>query len=378
MSEHLDWLLVAATILHTPGHLSERIENVLRHAADGLNADEAIYWRYQHHALAEPIYLHEIPSQELFHLAQHTPNSSEGVCVLLTSGQQALILPVSLEDMPIGLLLFTRSEPFSETALKSARLVASQIAAAVSIARLQRAEQQYRQFAMTFSQEIRGPLTPIKGYADLMLLGGAGELSEMQTAFLRTMRENADRMMILVNGVLNISKLEAGENLQLKLEKIQLPELLETTLHQCLNRPYHARKNMNVSLLVSETVPEIEADYDKLLLIMTNIIDNALHYTKAGGRVDISAELVEDNSHVQIVVADTGVGILDEHKELIWQRFERNVEDALAMGVIGAGLGLTLVRELVRLHRGSVWFDSVRGNGATFYVQLPVSQSARA
>ncbi len=372
MNDHLDGLLSTITALNTTGNLPDRIQHVLHKTAEVLAADEAVYWRYRHHTLANPLFLQQAPPEEWQHLAQKTPPSSKGVGVILTSGQHALILPVSAAHTPLGVLFFVRAEFFSESALKFARLVAEQISAAVQIARLERAEHQYRHFAISFSQEIRGPLTPLKGYADLMLLGGAGQLSEMQTAFLRTMRENADRMMILVNGVLNITKLETGENLQLKIETISLATLLESTLHQCLNHPYHARKNMNVSLLVAENVPTIEADYDKLLLIMTNIMDNALHYTKAGGRVDISADVVDEGKQVCITIADTGIGIADEYKDLVWQRFERNTEDALAMGVIGAGLGLTLVRELVRLHRGSVWFDSVRGKGTTFYVQLPV------
>lgn len=372
MTDSLDGLLAVAAALNSVGNLTDRIQRALAPAAAVLNAQAVVYWRSRHLALENPVYWQQPPPDEWQQLAQKTPPNSTGVGVILASGQHALILPVRIADTHLGVLMFVRTEFFSDAALKLARLVATQLGTTVQMGRWQHAEQQYRNFAISFSQEIRGPLTPLKGYADLMLLGGAGQLSEMQTAFLRTMRENADRMMILVNGVLNIAKLETGEHLQLKIEKIALPDLLETTLHQCLNHPYHARKNMNVSLLVAEGVPPIEADYDKLVLVMTNIVDNALHYTKAGGRVDISAETTQDGKYVQIAVADTGIGIADEYRELVWQRFERNLEDALSMGVIGAGLGLTLVRELVRLHRGSVWFNSMRGKGTTFYVQLPI------
>ncbi|MBZ0294980.1 MAG: ATP-binding protein, partial [Anaerolineae bacterium] len=112
-----------------------------------------------------------------------------------------------------------------------------------------------------------------------------------------------------------------------------------------------------------------------LVQIFTNIIDNAFNYTYAGGRVDIQAQLA-DAGHVLITVKDTGIGIPAEYQERVWERFERYEEHALVMDVAGTGLGLPIVKTLVEMHRGKVWFESEEGKGTTFFVLLPLDQPA--
>jgi two-component system phosphate regulon sensor histidine kinase PhoR len=103
-------------------------------------------------------------------------------------------------------------------------------------------------------------------------------------------------------------------------------------------------------------------------------VENAFNYTLAGGKIDIGARLEHNSQFVLISIADTGVGIPESFRERAWLRFERVEEHALQFDIAGTGLGLPIVKELVELHHGQVWFDSKVGEGTTFYVRFPVEQ----
>jgi PAS domain S-box-containing protein len=230
------------------------------------------------------------------------------------------------------------------------------------------------EFVSNVSHELRTPMTSIKGYADLLLLGAAGPVSEMQERFLRTIKTNADRLSILVNDLLNISKLDAGENLNLEL--VELDKVLESVLMNLQAQPEHDRKHMTVSLTVEPGLPPIKADLHKVTQIMTNVIDNAYNYTYPGGTIDIEARSQPDQQRVLVTVKDSGIGIPDEFKPRVWDRFERYEEHALVMDVPGTGLGLPIVKKLVEMHNGDIWFESELGKGTTFFIALPLDQPA--
>lgn len=229
------------------------------------------------------------------------------------------------------------------------------------------------EFIESVSHEFRTPLTPIKGFTDLLLMGAAGTLSDMQSNMITTIKDNVERLTVLVNDVLNIAKLDRGD-VTTTMQLVDLHELLPIVVQQITQREANLAKNMHVEVNVPQELPEIRADRDKLIQILANITDNAFNYTPAGGSVIITAQAEDDQKHVLISVADTGVGIPDHFKERVWRRFERYDEHALMLDVAGTGLGLTLVRELVTLHHGKVWFESQEGQGTTFYVQLPIEQ----
>ncbi len=228
------------------------------------------------------------------------------------------------------------------------------------------------QFIANVSHELRTPMTSIKGYADLLLLGAAGDVSGQQEYFLKTIKSNADRLSVLVNDLLNISKIDYGND-PLSLEAVDLGPLLKSVLTTLEGRSQHERKALQVSLNVQPQMPSILADANKVTQIFTNIIDNAFNYTYAGGSIEIGAE-VHDETHVLVSVRDTGIGIPHDFHERVWERFERNEEHALVMDVAGTGLGLPIVKTLVEMHRGRVWFESEEGKGTTFYVVLPIEQ----
>ena len=133
-------------------------------------------------------------------------------------------------------------------------------------------------------------------------------------------------------------------------------------------------KAMNLDVKLDEDLPKIRADRDKLVQVLSNVIDNAFNYTPKGGSITVNVKRVPDSPTVQIEVADTGVGIPEEFREAAWRRFERHDPTAVELDVAGTGLGLSLAKDLVRLHNGDIWFESEVGVGTTFFIRLPIEQ----
>ncbi|MDL1899640.1 GAF domain-containing protein [Anaerolineae bacterium CFX9] len=228
------------------------------------------------------------------------------------------------------------------------------------------------EFISNVSHELRTPMTSIKGYADLLLMGGGGEVSDAQQRFLQTIKTNADRLAELVNDLLNISRIDSGE--QLSLEPVNLRAVIMDALHTISEQPDLLAKKLHVTTQIAPDLPTIQADRLKLDQIMINIIDNAFNYTNPGGSIHVEAALKpDDEEQVLIMVRDTGIGIPDHFKDRVFDRFQRNDEAALVMEVSGTGLGLSIVKDLIEMHEGRVWFDSEVGKGTTFYVTLPVA-----
>jgi PAS domain S-box-containing protein len=235
------------------------------------------------------------------------------------------------------------------------------------------AERTKNQFITNVSHEFRTPLTPIKGFTDLLLMGAGGNLSEPQQQMVETIKQNVERLTLLVNDVLNISKLDSRD-LATTMQMVSLGEVLQGVLDQIAGRSLNIKRGYRSSVVVDNEVPRIRADREKLVQIMGNLIDNAFKYTPPGGEIAVSAHLEADKRHVLLKVKDTGVGIPEEFRDRAFNRFERYDKHALELDVAGTGLGLSLVKELVALHSGDVWFESELGKGTTFFVRLPIEQ----
>jgi PAS domain S-box-containing protein len=231
------------------------------------------------------------------------------------------------------------------------------------------------EFVSNVSHELRTPMTSIKGFTDLLMASDSDDLSDTQKGFLAKVKTNADRLAQLVDDLLNISKIDAGE--QLNLEMVDLGVLVPQVVKAVQERGEHLQKPMTVSVEVDPDLPYIQADSEKLNQIFSNILDNAFNYTRAGGDIRVKASLREDQASVLISVQDNGVGIPDEFKPRIFERFARYDDHALELDVYGTGLGLSIVKELVLMHNGEIWFDSELGKGTTFYVSLPLIQSEK-
>jgi signal transduction histidine kinase len=228
------------------------------------------------------------------------------------------------------------------------------------------------EFVATVSHELRTPMTSIKGYADLLLLGAAGEVSEQQQRFLETIKQNADRLSILVNDLLDISRIDQGR-MEMKFAPVEVDDLLNLVAVHLRGRSEDEKRVMNIVTHLPEDLHlTVWGDYDKVAQIMSNLADNAFNYTLDNGTITLSAELNEEENRVVLQVADTGIGIPKELSDRIYERFFRGDEvHELVMDTPGTGLGLAIVRELVQVHNGEIWYESELGVGTTFYVALP-------
>jgi signal transduction histidine kinase len=225
------------------------------------------------------------------------------------------------------------------------------------------------EFVATVSHELRTPMTSIKGYADLLLLGAAGAITEQQQRFLSTIKTNADRLAVLVNELLEISRVDRG-TVKLNLAPTDVQEVLDGCLNHLNNRIVNEHKQMNVSTEIEEDLPQVRADFDKITQIINNLLDNAFNYTLAGGTIGLGAKAEE--KAVVISVSDTGIGIAKDKQDRIWQRFYRDEEQHLVMESSGTGLGLSIVREYVNMHNAEIWLESEVGKGTTFFLRIPV------
>lgn len=230
------------------------------------------------------------------------------------------------------------------------------------------------EFVATVSHELRTPMTSIKGYADLLLLGAAGDISEAQQRFLETIKSNADRLTVLVNDLLEVSRIDQNR-VPLRFTPIEVPDLMQAVASHLKGRIEDEKRPMKVVVKANGSLPPIHGDYDRVMQIMRNLVDNAFNYTPDNGRIILAAKNDTKNHSVILSVKDSGVGIPDEIKDRVFDRFFRGDEfDDRVLDTPGTGLGLAIVKSLVEMHNGEIWFESQVGKGTTFFVRIPVHE----
>ncbi len=224
------------------------------------------------------------------------------------------------------------------------------------------------EFVATVSHELRTPMTAIKGYVDLMLMGATGSLSDKQVEFLNTVKSNADRLKMLVEDLLDISRMESGK-VTLNKELVQIPAVVEEVAKNLQARISSGGKPAEVIVDVPEDLPAMIGDKGRLTQVFTNLMDNAYAYSPDNCTITVKAHSTP--GAIQVDVIDTGIGLSQEEQNRIFDRFFRG-EDSLVLGSAGTGLGLSIVQRLVEMHEGHIWATSEgRGHGSTFSVLLP-------
>ena len=217
------------------------------------------------------------------------------------------------------------------------------------------------QFLDNVSHELRTPLTHIKGFVDNLLDGVGGGLSDKQASYLLRVKDNCDRLIRLINDLLDLSQIESGK-ISLQLEPTALYPILDEVIAGI--QPIADRKGIQVNLDCPLDVVAF-VDPDKVGQIITNLLDNAIKYTENGRHVGVSVTILSDQT-LQICVEDMGIGISQIELDFIFDRFHR-VADSKRGGI---GLGLPIVKNLVELHGGQVWAESQLGKGSRFYLTL--------
>ncbi|MGC8874490.1 MAG: ATP-binding protein, partial [Chloroflexia bacterium] len=286
-----------------------------------------------------------------------------------------LSVPLRSGDRVIGVLNLSEKAggaPFQASDLEVAGLLANQLAIALEKARLfQEIEESYRrlqevdrlksEFLNIAAHELRTPLSIILGYAVMLRDQVEGKLREEVLAIL----ESATLLTQLVDDMTNLRYLEAGQ-MSLSSHLILLPCLMQEAVERF--RQAAESKGQQLYCEVPEDLPAVHGDYEKISLILNNLLSNAIKFTPANGSIRVWAR--PEGDEVVIAVEDTGPGIPREEWERIFEPFYQ-VEDSLRREHGGMGLGLSIARELVRLHRGRMWLESEVGKGSTFYFTLP-------
>ena len=232
------------------------------------------------------------------------------------------------------------------------------------LTRIRVLENTRREFVANVSHELRTPLSLIKGYVET-LLDGAITDPELSAKFLQTIDRHSNRLTNLIEDLLTISRLESGQ-ITLKLRTLPLRAFAGGLIAEL-----QTRANERGTKIINE-IPESlagRADPDRLEQVFVNLVENAVKYGRAKGRVIVRGRAV--NGHVELCVADDGPGIPSEARERVFERFYR-IDKARSRDAGGTGLGLAIVKHIIQSHGGKVWVESAPGQGAQFYFTLPV------
>lgn len=231
------------------------------------------------------------------------------------------------------------------------------------LTRIKKLENTRQEFVANVSHELRTPLSLIKGYVET-LIDGAVEKPDVAQRFLRTIERNADRLTLLIEDLLTISRLESGKTV-LNFTRLDLRAAVDRTIEDLAPR---ARQKAVRLLNVVPVGLSARADANRIQQVLSNLLDNAIKYGRVEGTVEISARLAEDG-RVEVAVRDDGPGIPPEALGRIFERFFR-VDKARSREQGGTGLGLSIVKHIVQSHGGKAWAASKPGQGSIFFFTL--------
>lgn len=233
------------------------------------------------------------------------------------------------------------------------------------ITNTKRADNMKSEFISTVSHELRTPLTSIKGYASLLNLEKLGDINYQQSKAIKVINQESDRLMAIIDQLLDISKLEEGYPLNIQKTKIG-------EIEECIdNSPaLESAKKKNISVKKSmANLPEIEVDKNRITDVFTNLICNAVKYSKEGSNIRITAKKIGKN--IQFSVMDKGIGIKKDDLNKVFEKFYQ-AEDPMIRQQGGSGLGLSIVKKIIELHNGVIDLQSEFGHGTTISFTLPL------
>ena len=225
-------------------------------------------------------------------------------------------------------------------------------------------------FLATMSHELRTPLNSIIGFSEI--LSGSEQLGDRQRRFAANIQSSGKMLLGMINDILDLAKIESGK-MEVRTEDFSIRDVCEALAS--LARPIAERKNIDLECRLDDAIPLLRQDPGKLRQVLYNLLSNAIKFTPEGGRVSLRAHA--EGRFVVLAVADTGIGIAEEDRETIFEKFRQAGQPGHGDGVLtrehqGTGLGLSIVRELTKLLGGDVHLESRPGQGSTFTVKIPL------
>ncbi|MCK4919164.1 MAG: hypothetical protein KAS01_02160 [Candidatus Pacebacteria bacterium] len=224
------------------------------------------------------------------------------------------------------------------------------------------------EFVSIAAHQLRTPLSAIKWTLTTLIDGDFGELNAKQLTYLKKANISNERMIELVNDLLNLSRIEAGKYIQIK-DFLKIEDLINEVMED--EKIKAKKKNIILEFKKDNNLPELSVDKEKIMLLIQNLIENALNYCYENTKIYMNLTEDRTKNEIQFAITNTGIGIPKKLKQRIFTKFFR-ADNALKTETVGSGLGLYINKNIAESHGGKIWFDSEEGKETTFYFTLPI------